>query len=253
LKVSVITVCRNSAATIRDTLESIAAQDHPDLEHLVIDGASTDGTIEIVRAHGSRVARFVSEPDRGMYDSMNKGLRLASGEVVGFLHSDDMLAATSTVSEIVAAFRATDAECVFGDLDVVHPRDTARVLRRWRAGPHRRGALPRGWYPPHPTLYIRRSVLDEVGAFDERYRIAADMDHMLRLFEVRGVRSHYLQRVIVRMRAGGLSNRSLRNIWRANVETWRSLHRHGFRVGPWFIGRKILRKIPQLFVRGEAR
>jgi glycosyltransferase involved in cell wall biosynthesis len=253
LKVSVITVCRNSAATIRDTLESIAAQDHPDLEHLVIDGASTDGTIEIVRAHGSRVARFVSEPDRGMYDSMNKGLRLASGEVVGFLHSDDMLAASSTVSEIVAAFHATDAECVFGDLDVVHPRDTSRVLRRWRAGPHRRGALPRGWYPPHPTLYIRRSVLDEVGAFDERYRIAADMDHMLRLFEVRGVRSHYLQRVVVHMRAGGLSNKSLRNIWRANVETWRSLHRHGFPVGPWFIGRKILRKIPQLFVRGEAR
>lgn len=253
MKVTIITVCLNAAATIRDTIESVLAQDYPDIEYLVIDGASTDGTMDIVRGYGKRIARIVSERDRGMYDSMNKGLRMASGDVVGFLHSDDMLGAPTIISEIVAAFRETDAECVFGDIDIVHPRDTGRVLRRWRAGPHRRGALPRGWYPPHPTLYIRRSVLDEVGLFDERYRIAADMDHMLRLFEVRGVRSHYLPRVVVHMRAGGLSNRSLRNIWRANVETWRSLHRHGFRVGPWFIGLKILRKIPQLFVRGEAR
>lgn len=253
MKVTIITVCLNAAATIRDTIDSVLAQDYPDIEYLVVDGASTDGTMDIVRGFGGRITRVVSERDRGMYDSMNKGLRMASGDVVGFLHSDDMLGSPTIISEIVAAFRETDAECVFGDIDIVHPRDRDRVLRRWRAGPHRRGALPRGWYPPHPTLYIRRSVLDEVGPFDERYRIAADMDHMLRLFEVRGVRSHYLPRVVVHMRAGGLSNKSVRNIWRANVETWRSLRRHGFRVGPWFIGLKILRKVPQLFVRGEAR
>jgi glycosyltransferase involved in cell wall biosynthesis len=251
MRVTIITVCLNAAATIRDTIESVFAQDYPDIEYLVIDGASTDGTTDIVRSYGRRITRFVSERDRGMYDSMNKGLRIATGDVVGFLHSDDMLGSPTIISEVVAAFRENGAECVFGDIDIVHPRDTRRVLRRWRAGPHRRGALPRGWYPPHPTLYIRRAVLDEVGFFDERYRIAADMDHMLRLFEVRGVRSHYLPRVVVLMRAGGLSNKSLRNIWRANVETWQSLRRHGFRVGPWFIGLKILRKIPQLFVRGE--
>jgi glycosyltransferase involved in cell wall biosynthesis len=253
MKVTIITVCLNAAATIRDAIESVLAQDYPMIEYLVIDGASTDGTMDIVREFGDRIDRVISEPDRGMYDSMNKGLRMASGDVVGFLHADDMLGAPTVVGEMAAALRETGAECVFGDIDIVDPRNPRRVLRRWRAGPHWRGALPRGWYPPHPTLYVRRSVLDEVGFFDERYRIAADMDHMLRLFEVRGVRSHYLPRTIVRMRAGGLSNRSLRNIWRANVETWQSLRRHGFRVGPWFIGLKILRKIPQFFVRGEAR
>lgn len=252
MKVTIITVCLNAATTIGDTIKSVLAQDYPEIEYLIVDGASTDGTMDVVRSYGERITRAVSERDHGMYESMNKGLRMASGDVVGFLHSDDMLSSPTIISEIVAAFRETDAECVFGDIDIVHRRDTDRVLRRWRAGPHRRGALPRGWYPPHPTLYVRRSVLDEVGPFDERYRIAADMDHMLRLFEVRGVRSHYLPRVVVHMRSGGLSNKSLRNIWRANIETWQSLHHHGFQVGPWFIGLKILRKIPQLFVRGEA-
>lgn len=253
MRVTVITVCRNSASTIRDTLDSIAEQDHPQVEHLVIDGASTDGTVEIVRAHGSRVARLVSEPDRGMYDSMNKGLRLATGDVVGFLHSDDMLASPTTLRRIAAAFEDPAVEAVYGDIDMVDPRDTSRVVRRWRSAPHRRGSLPRGWYPPHVSLYVRRQVLQQVGPFDERYRIAADMDHMVRLFEVRGVRSRYLPETLVRMRAGGLSNRSLRNIWRANVETWQSLRCHGFRVGPWFILFKLLRKVPQLLVRSEAR
>jgi glycosyltransferase involved in cell wall biosynthesis len=249
MKISVITVCWNSAATIRDTLDSIAAQDYPDIEHLVIDGASTDGTVELVRSDGLRVARLISEPDRGMYDSMNKGLGLATGEVIGFLHSDDMLAGPQVMSSIAAAFADPTVEAVYGDIDMVDAADTSRVVRRWRSGPHRPGRLPRGWFPPHVTLYIRRRVLDEVGPFDERYRIAADMDHMVRLFEVRRVRSLHIPQVLVHMRAGGASNRSLRNIWRANVETWRSLRSHGFRVGPWFIVFKLLRKVPQLVIR----
>jgi glycosyltransferase len=252
MKVTVITVCLNSAATIRDTIESVLAQDHADLEYLVIDGASRDATLDIVHSYGARIARVVSESDRGMYDSMNKGLRLAQGEVVGFLHSDDMLADPGVISRVARAFDEPTLECVYGDIDIVHPRDTARVVRHWRSGPHRPGNLPRGWYPPHVTLYVRRRVLDEVGPFDERYRIAADMDHMVRLFEVRGVRSLHLPEVLVRMRAGGLSNRSLRNIWRANVETWRSLQAHGFRVGPSFIAKKLARKLPQLLVRRRS-
>jgi glycosyltransferase len=250
VKISVITVCLNSAGTIRDTIESVLAQDHPDIEHIIVDGASRDGTMDIVRSYGDRIANVVSEPDRGMYDSMNKGLRLATGEVVGFLHSDDMLAGPEVLGTIAAAFEGAGIECVYGDIDMVHAADTARVVRRWRSGPHRPGRLPRGWYPPHVTLYIRRRVLDEVGPFDERYRIAADMDHMVRLFEVRRVRSVHLSKVLVHMRTGGASNRSLRNIWRANMETWRSLRSHGFRVGPWFIVFKLLRKVPQLFIRG---
>ena len=249
MKVTLITVCLNSAATIRDTLESVRAQDHADIEYLVIDGASNDSTLDIVRSYGDVVTHVLSERDRGMYDSMNKGLRLATGEVVGFVHSDDMLASPTVISAIARVFADHAIECVYGDIDMVDPVDTTRVVRHWRSGPHRPGRLSRGWYPPHVTLYIRKSVLDEVGPFDERYRIAADMDHMVRLFEVRGVRSVHLPQVLVRMRAGGASNRSLRNIWRANIETWRSLRSHGFRVGPWFIVFKLMRKIPQLFMR----
>jgi glycosyltransferase len=134
-------------------------------------------------------------------------------------------------------------------MEMVSSSDTQRVVRHWRSGPHRPGRLQRGWYPPHVTLYVRRNVLEEIGPFDEHYRIAADMDHMVRLFEVRGVHSKHLPEVLVRMRAGGLSNKSLKNIWRANLETWQSLRRHGFRVGPWFIAAKLLRKVRQLVVR----
>jgi glycosyltransferase len=252
LKVSIVTVCLNSATTIRDTIESVFAQDYPNIEYLIVDGVSKDGTLDIVRSYGSRIERVLSEPDCGMYDSMNKGLKLATGDIVGFLHSDDMLASPAIISQVVRAFETTGAECVFGDIDMVDPRNIQRVVRHWRSGPHRPGSLPRGWYPPHVTLYVRRTVLEEVGPFDEHYRIAADMDHMVRLFEVRGVRSTHLPEVLVRMRAGGLSNKSLKNIWRANVETWQSLRRHGFRVGPWFIAAKLLRKIPQLFMRRAA-
>ena len=248
-RVSIITVCLNSASTIRDAIESVVAQDYPNIEYLIIDGASKDGTLEIVNSYGHRIGRFLSEPDRGMYDSMNKGLKLATGDIVGFLHSDDMLASPTIISKVVRAFEQTGVECVFGDMDMVAPSNTQRVVRHWRSGPHRPGSLQRGWYPPHVTLYVRRSVLEEVGPFDEHYRIAADMDHMVRLFEVRGVRSMHLPEVLVRMRAGGLSNKSLKNIWRANMETWQSLRRHGFRVGPWFIAAKLLRKVRQLVVR----
>lgn len=248
-KVSIITVCLNSASTIRDTIESVLAQDYPNIEYLIVDGASKDGTLEIVRGYGNRITRLLSEPDRGMYDSMNKGLKLATGDVVGFLHSDDMLSSPTVISQVARAFGQPGVECVFGDMDMVAPNNTQRVVRHWRSGPHRPGSLPRGWYPPHVTLYVLRSVLEEIGPFDERYRIAADMDHMVRLFEVRGVRSVHLPTVLVRMRAGGLSNKSLRNIWRANVETWQSLRRHGFRVGPWFIAAKLLRKVGQLYTR----
>lgn len=249
MKISIVTVCLDVAHTIRDTIESVLAQDYPHIEYIVVDGASRDATPAIVRSYGDRIARFVSEPDRGTYDSMNKALALATGDVIGFLHADDFFADKTVVSEIAAAFSAPDVDCVFGDIDIVAPQDVSRVVRRWRSGAHRPGSLLRGWYPPHPTVYLRRAVFAEVGGFDERYRIAADMDHMLRVFEVRGVRSRHLPRVMVKMRAGGMSNRSLRNIWRANVETWQSQRRHGFDVGPWMILAKLARKVPQLVVR----
>lgn len=246
MKISVITVCRNAAATLRDTIESVLAQSHPDVEHIVVDGASTDGTRELLQAYGGRIARVVSEPDRGMYDATNKGLLLATGEVVGYLNADDWYAAPDVLAAIAQTFARGDVDAVYGDLDFVSPANLTRVTRRFRARPFAPGDFRSGWHPPHPTFYVRREILLDLGGFDERYRIAADIDLMLRVLEVRRARAAYLPRVLVKMREGGLSNGSLRRIWRANVECYRAMHRAGLPV-PWsFVLRKPLAKTRQL-------
>ena len=246
MKFSVITVCLNSAGTIRDTIESVLAQDHPDVEHIVVDGASTDGTMDIVRSYGKRIARVVSEPDRGMYDSANKGLRLATGDVVGMLNADDYYAAADVLSHMARVFEQKRVDAVHGDLDFIDPDDTSRITRRFRSREFAPGDFRKGWHPAHPTFYVRRQVLLDIGGFDERYRIASDIDLMMRVLEVRGVRSAYIPRVLVKMREGGLSNGSLRRIWRANVECYVSMHRAGLPVPWWFVVRKPLAKTRQL-------
>ncbi len=246
MKISVITVCLNSAATIRDTIESVLAQDHPNIEHIVVDGASRDGTMEIVRSYGDRIARVVSERDRGMYDSANKGLRMATGDVVGMLNSDDWYASTDVLSTMAREFARGDVEAVHGDLDFVDPRDTARITRRFRSRPFVPGDFRAGWHPAHPTFYVKREILLEIGGFDEQYRIASDVDLMMRVLEVRRARSVYIPRVLVMMREGGLSNGSLKRIWRANVECYRSMHRAGLPVPWYFVLRKPFAKTRQL-------
>jgi glycosyltransferase involved in cell wall biosynthesis len=246
LKISVITVCLNSAATLRDTIESVLAQDHPDIEHIIVDGASRDGTMEIVRGYGDRIARVVSEPDRGMYDSANKGLRLATGDVVGMLNSDDYYAAPDVLSTMARVFERGDVDAVHGNLDFIDPQDTARITRRFRSREFVPGDFRKGWHPAHPTFYVKREILLEIGGFDERYRIASDIDLMMRVLEVRHARSVYIPRVLIKMREGGLSNGSVRRIWRANVECYQSMHRAGLPVPWYFVLRKPFAKTRQL-------
>ncbi len=246
MKISVITLSMNSAATIRDTIESVLAQDHPDIEYIVVDGASRDGTMDIVRSYGDRISKVVSEPDRGMYDSANKGLKLATGDVVGFLNSDDWYATNDVLSTMAREFARGDVDVVHGDLDFVDPKNVSRVTRRFRSRPFVPGDFKRGWHPAHPTFYVRREILLEVGGFDEQYRIASDVDLMMRVLEVRRARSAFIPRVLVMMREGGLSNGSFRRIWRANVECYRSMHRAGLPVPWYFVLRKPLAKTRQL-------
>jgi glycosyltransferase involved in cell wall biosynthesis len=246
LKISVITVCLNAAGTIRDTIESVLAQDHPDIEHVVVDGVSRDGTMDIVRSYGDRITRVVSEPDRGLYDSANKGLRLATGDVVGYLNADDWYAAPDVLSTMAREFARGDVDVVHGDLDFVDPRDTSRITRRFRSRPFVVGDFKRGWHPAHPTFYVRREILQEIGGFDEQYRIASDIDLMMRVLEVRRARSAFIPRVLIKMREGGLSNGSFRRIWRANVECYQSMHRAGLPVPWYFVLRKPFAKTRQL-------
>ena len=175
MKVSIITVCFNSVAMIEDTIRSVREQTYEEVEHIVVDGGSTDGTQEIVSRHNRRIQKFISEPDRGIYDAMNKGLRLARGDVVGFLNADDVYASPTAVGDIVAALQADHTDGAYGDLVYVG-RDSNRVVRYWRAGTYRPRAFYSGWVPPHPTFFCRTALYGELGGFDPAYRIAGDFE-----------------------------------------------------------------------------
>jgi glycosyltransferase involved in cell wall biosynthesis len=249
MKISIITVAFNSAMTIGETLRSVASQTHGDIEHIVIDGASTDGTMEIVRREGLHLACVVSAKDRGIYDAMNKGLALATGEIVGFLNSDDVFESPDSVALIAEAFLRDTVAGVYGDLVFVDPKNVERVTRYWRPGPHVPGACAKGWMVPHPTFYVRRSDLHRVGGFDLDYKLQADFDLMLRLFEKERIKTKYLPKVLVRMRLGGATTGSFSNIIKGNIEAGRACKRAGFSGGLLFVARKMASRLPQFFAR----
>jgi len=229
VRISVITAVYNSRDTIAAALESVLAQTYPQVETVVVDGGSTDGTAEILARYRPRTSRIVSEPDDGIYDALNKGIRLSSGDVVGFLHADDLFASNDVLTAVAGAFDDPTVEAVYGDLVYVRRRVVGNVVRKWRASPYRAESIRRGWMPPHPTFYVRRSVYERVGGFDTRYRIAADYDSILRILFVARAKATYIPKVLVRMRMGGVSNRSLANLLRKSAEDYRIVRTH--RVG----------------------
>jgi glycosyltransferase involved in cell wall biosynthesis len=251
-RISVVTVCWNSAATIEDTLRSVAGQTHPDVEHVVIDGASSDRTLEIVKRF-PHVARLVSERDRGIYDAMNKGLALATGEIIGTLNADDFYADNDALAQVAAAFADPSVEIVYGDLCYVGEHDTSRIVRYWRSSDFQPGLFRHGWCPPHPSFFVRRTAYERYGNFDLSYRIASDVDLTMRFLEVHRARARHIPRVLVSMRMGGTTNRSLRNILNQNREIWRSMKKHGLRPGlATFLGGKILSRATQFLRRPSA-
>lgn len=217
-RISVITAVYNRCDTVAQALDSVLAQSHPAVESVVIDGASTDGTLGVLERYRHRLGVLVSEPDQGLYDALNKGIRHASGDVVGFLHADDLYADDQVLARIAAAFDDPQVEAVYGDLVYVRHDDVSQVVRYWQAGPFDPAALRQGWMPPHPTFYVRRSVYERLGLFDTRFRIAADYDTVLRFLAGGGIRTAYIPQVLIRMRTGGVSNRSLGNLLRKSRE-----------------------------------
>jgi len=221
MKISVVTVAWNAEGTIGNTIDSFLGQSHRDAELLVIDGASTDETLALVKGYDDPRVRLISEPDEGLYDAMNKGLRLFSGDAVGFLNADDSYHDDGALAAIAEALRASDA--VTGNLDFIADHASRRVVRRWRGSPFRPGAFRRGWMPAHPTFYIRRELAERTGLFDTGYRIAADYDYMLRALELdRGgasPRVAHLDRVLVDMLAGGTSTAGWGAYLRGNLES----------------------------------
>jgi glycosyltransferase involved in cell wall biosynthesis len=245
LNLTVITVTYNCARSIRVCLDSVAQQSYPNRKHVVVDGASTDGTLGILQSHRAQIETLLSEPDHGIYDALNKGIANATGEVIGLLHADDLYASDQVLATVAAVFENPNVQAVYGDLQYVSRVDVSRVIRHWRAGEFSQAKLARGWMPPHPTLFLRRGVYDKLAGsprralgaprgdafFNTRYRIAADYDFMLRVLG--GLKLDqvvYLPEVLVKMRVGGASNRSLKAIIRKSAEDYRILRANGFSI-----------------------
>jgi len=243
--ISVITVSYNARETIADTIESVSSQTYRSVEHIVVDGASTDGTLEVLERFRDKLSKIVSEPDEGIYAAMNKGLSLATGDVIGTLNSDDVYVDENVLAMVAEVFRDDSVDVCYGDIFYVDKGDLNRIVRHWKSEPYRPGLFEQGWMPPHPSFFIRRRVLGRVGLFEPRYRFAADFDFMLRALHVQQLRSIYLPRELVTMRVGGWTNNSVRNVIRGNIEAYRSCRKNGLGVSPFFIARKILRKLPQ--------
>jgi len=229
----------------------VAEQTHPDIEHIIVDGNSTDRTMEIVNRDRGRFGQVISAPDSGIYHAMNKGIALASGEIVGFLNSDDVFASAAEVACLAEAFENPAVEACHADLVYVGRHDSAKVIRYWQSNEYRYGQFRTGWMPAHPTFYVRRSVYQEFGGFDLRFRLQADFELTMRLLEVHRIRSVYLPRVLVKMRVGGATNNSLANILAGNLEAYRACLKNGLPVTPFFMLRKILSRIPQFFARPQ--
>ncbi len=244
MRISLVTPAFNSARTIRDTLLSIQAQDYPDIEHIIVDGVSKDNTLDII-SEFPHVSRLISEPDRGLYDAMNKGLRLASGDVVGIINSDDFYTGPHVIRKVAEKMNETGADALYADLEYVGVSNINRVVRTWKAGHFTPRFFYNGWMPPHPTFFVRRELYDRYGLFNPDFRFSADYELMLRFLLRHNIPVCYLPEVIVRMRVGGASNASILNRLRANREDRLAWKINGLRPHFYTLYLKPLSKVGQ--------
>ena len=229
MKISIITVCYNSAKTIGCTLRSVRQQTFGEIEYIVIDGGSSDSTLEVLSEEGPHVSILISEKDGGIYDAMNKGIEYSTGEIVGFINSDDFYASSDVISKVASVFDDPNVDACYGDLCYVSQVDTSTVVRYWQSSRFNSTDFESGWCPPHPTFFVRRELYERYGGFDLSYKIAADFELMVRFLGIYQIRSEYIPDVLVKMRMGGTTNRSFTNIIKQNKEILLALNSHGFR------------------------
>jgi glycosyltransferase involved in cell wall biosynthesis len=248
MKISVVTAVYNRADTVGQAIASVQAQVYPHVEHLIIDGGSTDKTMENVRKYTRAAMRVISEPDEGIYDALNKGIANSTGDVIGVMHSDDFFANAFVLNKVAQEFADPAVGAVYGDLDYVSASDPTKVVRHWKSGNFSKNRLRWGWMPPHPTLFLRRDVFVRLGSYDTSYRIAADYDAILRFLGKGGVRARYIPEVLVKMRVGGESNKSLDRVIRKSREDYRALRSSGMGGAGALIWKNVS-KIPQFILR----
>ncbi len=238
MKISIVTAAYNSAGTIADAVGSLIAQSYKALEYIVVDGGSTDKTCSIVHSFGNKVSLVVSEPDNGIYDAMNKGIRLATGDIVGTLNSDDMYADNSVLAKVAAVFEDPSVDVCYGDLVYVAYEDVTKIARVWKSAPYAQGMFLRGWVPPHPTFFVRRSVYEKYGVFDLSFPLAADFELMLRYLHCLKLKSACIPETLVRMRLGGATNKNIGNIVKQNIEIFEAGKKNNVPLGlRFFLGK----------------
>ena len=227
MKISIITAVYNRASTLSSSIDSVQSQCYANTEHVLVDGASSDGSVELIQQRIRAHDVFVSERDGGIYDALNKGLKLATGDVIGLVHSDDFLADPHVLRDVAHALSQPGVHGVYGDLQYVSKDDTNKVIRHWESGQYHPSKLKRGWMPPHPTLFLKREVIEQWGGYDTSLRIAADYDAMLRYLHKGQIQLAYIPRVLVKMRVGGESNKSLKKIMQKSREDMTALRNNG--------------------------
>lgn len=240
MKFSVITACYNSATTIADTIRTVASQNYREVEHIFVDGGSTDGTLDIIEAARGPNSKLIPGPDKGIYDALNKGLAASTGDLVGFLHADDMYADESVISRIVDEFRSDSLDAVYGDVAFVRRDDIGRIVRVYDSGRFRPSRIAWGWMPAHPALFLSRRIFERFGGFKTDYRIAADFEFVARIFSAPGFKYRYLPQVLIKMRMGGISTKGWRSTLTLNKEVLRACRENGINTNYL----KILSKYP---------
>lgn len=252
IKVSLITVCFNSDKYLKSAIESVKMQKYSEIEYIIIDGCSKDGTMDIIKEYELQFnnrLKWTSEPDKGIYDALNKGVALATGDIIGFLHSDDLFNSQDTLQHIAHAFKDDDISAVYGDLVFVDQQDINKIVRNWKSQSFKPGLLQHGWMPPHPTLFMRREVYEKHGFFNTNLKCAADYDYILRVFRDPTLTFEYLPEVITKMRVGGVSTKGIKNIINKKKEDYWVLKNNKMPYPLWLLFTKNVLKIPQLFFR----
>ncbi|GAB4222761.1 MAG: glycosyltransferase family 2 protein [Francisella sp.] len=247
MKVSIITVVYNNKKTIKDAIESVLDQSYKNIEYIIVDGASNDGTVDIIKSYGSKITKFISEPDRGLYDAMNKGVKLATGDIIGILNSDDLYNSNDILEVVVNEFKCKDIDCLYGDLEYVDANNVNKVIRYWKSKDYTAGLFKKGWHPAHPTFFVKRECYEKYGIFNLNFKLSADYEIMLRFLEKYKLKSSYIPKTFVKMRVGGESNRSLSNIIKANLECYKAWKTNDLYINPIYFTLKPLSKFLQFF------
>lgn len=247
LKISIITVCYNSEKFLEGAIQSVLSQTYKNIEYIVVDGNSVDGTKSIIENYRDKISIYISEPDNGIYDAMNKGIKLATGDIVGFLNSDDFYSSKDSISKAINVFNENNVDCVYANINYVNAINSEKIVRFWVSGRYIKNSFSKGWHPAHPTFWVKRKIYEKYGGFNLRFKLAADFELMLRFLEKYRISNFYLNLPLIHMRLGGATSGSFKNVLKQNVECFNAFKTNQIKVSYFYPLYRILPKIKQFY------